>query len=89
MEYMTIAQASEKWGISGRRIQTLCASGRIPGTSRFGSAWMIPLNAQKPSDARIKSGNYIGFSQMRRERTRQIQTEQSMKEKHEQEAEAE
>ena len=73
MEYMTISQASEKWGISGRRIQTLCASGRIPGTNRFGSAWMIPLDAQKPTDARIKNGNYIGFSQKRR-KTGEIQS---------------
>ena len=71
MEYMTIAQASEKWGISGRRIQTLCASGRIPGTCRFGSAWMIPMGAEKPSDARVKSGNYVGYSQRRRKKAKE------------------
>ena len=74
MEYMTIAQASEKWGISVRRIQTLCSTGRIPGTSRFGAAWMIPFDAQKPTDARIKSGNYIGYSQKRRKATKTNET---------------
>lgn len=62
MDYMTIIEASEKWNISRRRIQTLCSTGRIPGTERFGSAWMIPKNAVKPADARIKSGKYIGVS---------------------------
>ncbi len=69
MEYMTILQASAKWGISRRRIQTLCAGGRIAGTTRFGSAWMIPVDAKKPPDARIKSGNYIGLSQKRHKDT--------------------
>lgn len=63
MDYMTIIEASEKWGISRRRIQTLCSTGRIPGTERFGTAWMIPKNAVKPADARIKSGKYIGVSE--------------------------
>lgn len=59
MEYMTIGEASELWNISARRIQVLCAGGRIPGAQRFGHAWAIPRNSQKPVDARIKSGKYI------------------------------
>ena len=60
MDYMTISEAAEKWSLTRRRIQTLCATGRIPGTERFGSAWMIPKDAVKPANARIKSGKYIG-----------------------------
>lgn len=63
MDYMTISEAAEKWSLTRRRIQTLCATGRIPGTERFGSAWMIPKDAVKPADARIKSGKYIGASE--------------------------
>lgn len=59
MEYMTIKEASELWNISARRIQVLCAGERIPGAQRFGHAWAIPRNSQKPADARIKSGKYI------------------------------
>lgn len=62
MDYMTISEAAEKWSLTRRRIQTLCATGRIPGTERFGSAWMIPKDAVKPADARIKSGKYVGVS---------------------------
>lgn len=62
MDYMTIAEASKEWGISHRRIQILCAADRIPGTQRFGTAWMIPRGTEKPADARIKSGKYIKTS---------------------------
>lgn len=58
MEYLSIKQTSEKWGISVRRIQTLCATDRIPGAQKIGYSWIIPANAEKPSDARIKTGRY-------------------------------
>lgn len=59
MEYLSIKQTSDRWDLSPRRIQVLCAQGRIDGAVRIGYAWAIPSNAEKPSDARIKSGKYI------------------------------
>lgn len=59
MEYMTIQEASEKWGISIRRIQAICSSSLIPGVIKFGHAWAIPKDAQKPIDKRVKTGKYI------------------------------
>lgn len=59
---MSITEAAKKWGISNRRIQTLCVQARIPGVARLGSVWAIPIDAEKPADARIKSGKYIGVS---------------------------
>lgn len=59
MEYMSISQAAEKWGITPRRIQVLCKQDRIPGVARIGYVWAIPLDAEKPKDARIRSGKYI------------------------------
>ena len=59
MEYLSIKQTSDKWGISIRRIQVLCAKGRIPGALKIGSYWAIPADAEKPDDQRIKSGKYI------------------------------
>ena len=58
MEYLSIRQTSEKWSISPRRIQVLCASDRIPGAVRIDYSWAIPADAKKPKDARIKSGKY-------------------------------
>lgn len=59
MEYLSIRQTSEKWGISVRRIQVLCSDNRIPGATKIGSYWAILVNAEKPNDERIKSGKYI------------------------------
>ena len=58
-DFMTISQAAEKWGITIRRAQVLCSEGRIDGAFRIGRAWIIPKEAKKPADARIKSGKYI------------------------------
>ena len=59
MEYLSIRQTSEKWGISIRRIQVLCSENRILGATKIGSYWAIPVNAEKPNDERIKNGKYI------------------------------
>jgi len=59
MEYLSITQTAEKWGLSGRRVLTLCQAGRIPGAIRIGHVWALPADAERPIDARIKSGKYI------------------------------
>ena len=64
MEYMSINQAAQEWGITPRRVQVLCAPDRIEGACRIGNMWAIPKNAQKPNDARVKSGKYIKSKKM-------------------------
>ena len=59
MEYLSIRQTAEKWGISKRRIQILCSENRIEGAFKVDSSWVIPSDAEKPKDERIKSGKYI------------------------------
>ena len=59
MDYMTSVEAGQKWNLSKRRVAILCAEGRIPGVKKKGHIWLIPNDAQKPADARIKSGKYI------------------------------
>ena len=46
--YISIREASYRWGVSERRVNQYCAEGRIPGASRFGRSWAIPENAEKP-----------------------------------------
>ena len=53
--FLTVKQASEKWGISDRRIRVLCSEGKIPGAYREGRRWKIPVDAKKPADGRYKS----------------------------------
>ena len=57
--YLSTFEAAEKWGISHRRVSILCNEGRIPGAQRAGSRWIIPEDAEKPADARIKNGKYM------------------------------
>lgn len=59
MEYLSIRQTAEKWGLSKRRIQVLCSENRIPGAMKVDSSWVIPADAEKPVDARIRSGKYV------------------------------
>ena len=56
--YMTIKQAAEKWDVTPRRIQFLCSKGRIKGATKFGRDWAIPVDAKKPEDKRITTGEY-------------------------------
>lgn len=53
--FMTVKQASEKWGISDRRVRVLCSEGKIPGAYQEGRGWKIPIDAVKPADRRYKS----------------------------------
>lgn len=57
--YITLREASEKWGISARRINVLCVEDRIKGAQKLGNMWIIPADAEKPKDERIKSGRYV------------------------------
>lgn len=57
--YMTLKEASEKWGIGARRINVLCTEGRIEGAQKLGNMWIIPIASEKTKDGRIKSGRYI------------------------------
>ena len=54
MNYIKVSQAAEKWGISARRVRVLCAEGKIEGVIQKGKLYMIPENAQKPADGRVK-----------------------------------
>lgn len=54
MGYISAKEAAEKWDISRRRVATLCSEKRIDGAEMVGNVWIIPSDAMKPVDARIK-----------------------------------
>ena len=62
-EYMTTKEASEKWNITERRINVLCKEGRIPGAYKENKRWIIPMNAVKPADKRLKGDVGSSFSE--------------------------
>ena len=67
MEYISTKEAARKWGISERRVRSLCSEGKIEGAARCGDwVWSIPAGTQKPADGRtlrymknraLKTGN--------------------------------
>lgn len=59
MEYITVKQASERWGISDRRVRVLCEEGRIHGVVRKGRSYLIPSDTLKPIDGRSLRGKEI------------------------------
>lgn len=56
LDWITPKQAAEKWGISDRRVQALCANGQIEEAVKFGLVWLIPKNTPKPPDGRSRNG---------------------------------
>ena len=56
LDYMTVKEAAEKWGIGSRMVTLYCAAGRIKGAEKMGNMWLLPKDAEKPEDGRYKKG---------------------------------
>ena len=56
MDYMTLKEAAEEWGVTPRRVNYYCAAGRISGAVKMATIWLIPKDAEKPIDGRTKQG---------------------------------
>ena len=65
--FVTAKEAAEKWGVSLRSVQALCAEGRIEEATKMARVWVIPEEAEYPRDGRIKNGNYINWRKNERE----------------------
>lgn len=59
-EYMTVQEAAKQWELSERRVQKLCETDRIKGVVRLSRVWLIPKNAKKPVDGRLKANQIKG-----------------------------
>lgn len=60
MDYISVREAAERWGVSERWVQKFCVEDRIPNVQRFGRSWMIPKDAERPNDLRRKVGQNNG-----------------------------
>lgn len=54
MDYMTLKEASEKWGVSSRQVNYYCVEGSIPGAVKMAGVWLLPKDVAKPADRRYK-----------------------------------
>ncbi len=59
---MTIKEAARLWNVADTWITAMCRNGRILGAEKHGKVWLIPADAEKPSDKRIRSGAYMKTS---------------------------
>jgi len=48
MEYISVIQFAEKYGISERTARNYCANGKIEGAFLTGKTWNIPVDATLP-----------------------------------------
>ncbi|SMP62679.1 DNA-binding transcriptional regulator, CsgD family [Desulfonatronum zhilinae] len=55
MDCLSVSEAAARWRVDPRVVQRYCASGKIAGAKKYGRAWMIPADAQKPLDNRAKA----------------------------------
>ncbi len=53
--YMNIEEAAKKWGVTPRRVQAMCAAGRLEQALQIGRSWYIPKNMKKPPDGRTRA----------------------------------
>ena len=60
-EYKSVNELASEWGLTPRRIRTLCAEGKIEGAFKFCRDWMIPRDATRPVDGRMKNGEYVNW----------------------------
>ena len=54
MEYISVVQFAEKYGISERTARNYCAEGKIEGTFLTGKTWNIPADAELPPKGKRK-----------------------------------
>jgi translation initiation factor IF-1 len=54
MDYISVKEAAEKWGVTSRMVNYHCVAGRIKGAQKIGNMWVLPKDAVKPEDGRRK-----------------------------------
>ena len=52
MEYLSVSQFAEKYGISERTVRNYCATGKMEGAFLTGKTWNIPADASLPKKNR-------------------------------------
>jgi len=45
----------KEWGVSARMVTYYCVDGRIEGAEKKGNLWLVPNDAKKPHDGRMKT----------------------------------
>ena len=59
MNWITTKEAAERWGVTMRRVQSMCENGLLDGATKLGDIWIIPRDTLKPIDGRTKAAKLI------------------------------
>lgn len=57
MNYISVAEMAQKWGLSERTVRNYCSSGKIPDAFLTRKTWNIPENAKRPDRANKRKEN--------------------------------
>lgn len=61
MEYISLSEYCEKYGIDKANTWKKIKAGRIPEAKQIGKAWVLPADAPPPADARVTNGRCRGW----------------------------
>lgn len=56
MNYISVAEAAKRWGLSERSVRNYCATGRIGNALLVGKTWKIPETAGRPERLNKREG---------------------------------
>ncbi len=59
MEYISVSQFAEKFGVSERTARNYCTSGKIDGAFITGKTWNIPADAPLPKKGKTKASELL------------------------------
>jgi AraC family transcriptional regulator len=54
MEYISVKEAANKWGLTTRMVIYYCTNKHIEGAQKIANVWLIPKDAARPEDRRRK-----------------------------------
>ena len=60
IEYISVTQYCQKYGLDVGNVRKLLASGRIKAI-KIGNQWAIKADEPRPADMRVKSGKYVNW----------------------------
>ena len=67
MQYISVSQFAEKYGISERTARNYCAMGKIDGAFMTGKTWNIPADAMMPKRSKRKVAPLLAASREQKE----------------------
>ena len=54
-DYITVQEAAERWSVTSRQVKIPCKTNRIYGVTWLSHIWIIPENAEMPTNEKRKA----------------------------------